>query len=169
MESVLQVIKSRRSVRRYEEKEVPQEILKTLIDCGRLAPSGYNRQPWVFVVVTDRKKRHALSALCPWGRFLKEAGAAILIFYEKDAETGLEDACAAAENIIIAAWAFGLGTCWVNSHRKAHSEAVKRFLQCPENFELAVILAVGYPREIPGAPHKKELSEVLRWETFSGA
>ncbi|MEN3183961.1 MAG: nitroreductase family protein [Atribacterota bacterium] len=169
MEDVLQIIRSRRSVRRYEEKEVPKEILETLIDCGRLAPSGYNRQPWVFVVVTDKERKNALAALCQWGKFLKEAGAAILIFYEKDAETGLEDACAAAENIIIAAWAYGLGTCWVNSHRKAHSEAVKRLVHCPENFELAVILAVGYPREVPRAPWKKELAEVLRWETFSGA
>ncbi|MCS7242907.1 MAG: nitroreductase family protein [Candidatus Caldatribacterium sp.] len=169
MKSVLQVIKSRRSVRAYEEREIPREILEDLIDCGRLAPSGYNRQPWVFVVVTERERRHALAELCQWGRFLREAKAAILIFYEKDAETGLEDACAAAENIIIAAWAYGLGTCWINSHRKAHSEAVKRLVHCPENLELAVILAVGYPKEIPHAPWKKKLAEVLRWEDCLGS
>lgn len=136
------------------------------VDCGRLAPPGYSRQPWVFTVVTERKLRKKLTELCQWERFLQEAGTAILIFCEKEAETALEDACAAAENIIIAALAYGLGTCWVNSYRKAHSEAVKRLVRCPEHLELAVILAVGYPEEIPPAPKKKALAEVLRWQTF---
>lgn len=139
------------------------------MDCGRLAPSGYNRQPWVFLVVTDRAKKEQLAARCQWGRFLKDAGAAILIFCEKDAETALEDACAAAENIIIAATACGLGTCWVNSYKKAHSEAVKHLVHAPDNLELMVILAVGYPEDIPETPRKKALSEVLRWEDFEEA
>jgi len=166
IQDVIKLIKSRRSIRKYRDQEVPREILEDLVDCGRLAPSGYNRQPWVFVVLTEKELKQKLAELCQWGRFLQEAGAAILIFCEKEAETALEDACAAAENIIIAASAYGLGTCWVNSYRKAHSEAVKQLVRCPEHLELAVILAVGYPEAIPPAPKKKALAEVLRWQTF---
>jgi nitroreductase len=166
MLETIKVIKSRVSVRKYLDKEVPKEILEDLVDCGRLAPSGYNRQPWIFLVVTDKALKEKLSDVTPWGRFLKEAGAGILIFCEKDAETALEDACAAAENIIIAAQAYGLGTCWINSYKKAHSEDVKKLVNCPDNLELMVMLAVGYPAEIPQRPKKKELSEVLRWQTF---
>jgi len=102
----------------------------------------------------------------PVGEILAGGGSSYSDFLQKEAETALEDACAAAENIIIAALAYGLGTCWVNSYRKAHSEAVKRLVRCPEHLELAVILAVGYPEEIPPAPKKKALAEVLRWQTF---
>lgn len=166
MQDIIQIIKSRRSIRHYESREVPREILEDLADCGRLAPSGYNRQPWVFLVITDKELKQKLATLCQWGRFLNEAGAAMLIFCAKDAETALEDACAAAENIIIAAQAYGLGTCWINSYKKAHSEAVKRLVHCPEYLELMVILAIGYPRTIPPAPGKKPLREVLRWQRF---
>jgi nitroreductase len=166
MNETIKTIKSRVSVRKFLEKEVPKEILEDLIDCGRLAPSGYNRQPWIFLVVTDKELKNRLDEITPWGRFLKEAGAGILIFCEKDAETALEDACAAGENIIIAAQSYGLGTCWINSYKKAYSEDVKRLVKCPNNMELMVMLAVGYPAEIPQRPPKKSLSEVLRWQTF---
>ncbi|MGB9787596.1 MAG: nitroreductase family protein [Dictyoglomus turgidum] len=166
MNETIKTIKSRVSVRKFLEKEVPKEILEDLIDCGRLAPSGYNRQPWIFLVVTDKELKNRIAEITPWGRFLKEAGAGILIFCEKDAETALEDACAAGENIIIAAQSYGLGTCWINSYKKAYSEDVKRLVKCPNNMELMVMLAVGYPAEIPQRPPKKSLSEVLRWQTF---
>ncbi|MGC9002341.1 MAG: nitroreductase family protein [Dictyoglomus sp.] len=166
MNETIKTIKSRVSVRKFLEKEVPKEILEDLIDCGRLAPSGYNRQPWIFLVVTDKELKNRLAEITPWGRFLKEAGAGILIFCEKDAETALEDACAAGENIIIAAQSYGLGTCWINSYKKAYSEDVKRLVKCPNNMELMVMLAVGYPAEIPQRPPKKSFSEVLRWQTF---
>jgi len=166
MLETIKIIKSRRSIRKFIDKEIPKEILEDIIDCGRLAPSGYNRQPWIFVVVTDKELKNKLAEICDWGKFLKEAGAGILIFCEKDVETALEDACASAENIIISAQAYGLGTCWINSYKKAHSEKVKKLVKCPDNMELMVILAVGYPAEIPQSPKKKELYEVLRWQTF---
>ncbi len=161
----LQIIKNRRSIRKYEEREIPQEILIDLIDCGRLAPTGYNAQPWVFVVVIDKNLKARIAQLATYGRFIKEAGACIAVFCRKDAVTPLEDACAATENIIIAACAYGLGTCWVNSYRKAHSRKVEALLGCPENMELMTLLAVGHPAEHPSRS-KKALNEVLYWERF---
>ncbi|MCX7942260.1 MAG: nitroreductase family protein, partial [Dictyoglomaceae bacterium] len=82
MKEVINVIKSRVSIRSYLDKEIPKEILEDLIDCARLAPSGYNKQPWTFLVVTDKELKDKLAEICTYGRFLKEAGAGILIFCE---------------------------------------------------------------------------------------
>ena len=77
----------------------------------------------------------------------------------------VEDACAATENMIIAAQAYGLGTCWVNAYQKAHSAAVKTILKCPDDYELVTLFAVGYPDETRKMP-KKPLEELIRWDSF---
>lgn len=161
----IQAIKSRTSTRKYKNKSVPEGILKDIIDCGRLAPSGYNRQPWVFVVVTDQELRNHIANSARYGKFIRDAGACIAVFCSNSGETLLEDACAATENMIIAAQAYGLGTCWVNSYKKEHSEGIKKLLNCPAEYELMTMLAAGYPEEA-GRVHKKTLDEVLRWNKF---
>ena len=165
MMDAIQAMKSRVSIRKYKNRPVPREVLEDIIDCGRLAPTGYNHQPWVFIVVTDQDIRNKVGEAAKYGRFIKDAGACVAVFCEKDKETTLEDACAATENIIIASQAHGLGTCWVNSYKKAHSEEIKDILNCPENYELITLLAVGYPDEERQTP-KKSLSEVMKWGTF---
>lgn len=161
----LQAIKSRVSIRKYKSLPVPKEILEDIVDCGRMAPTGFNHQPWVFVVVTDQEIRNKISQAARYGKFIKDAGACIVVFCNKGEETMLEDACAATENMIIAAQAYGLGTCWVNSHRKAHSEEIKGITNCPDNYELITLIAVGYADEDKRTP-KKSLDEVIRWNEF---
>jgi nitroreductase len=161
----VQAIKSRVSVRRYKNMPVPDEILKDLVDCARLAPSGYNCQPWMFVVVTDQDLRNQISQATRYGKFIRDSGACIAVFNDGTGETVLEDACAATENMIIAAQAYGLGTCWVNSYKKEHSEKIMKLLKCPAGYELMTLIAVGYPDEKRRAP-KKSLNDVIRWNTF---
>lgn len=160
----IKYIKSRISVRKYLDRPVPVEIIRELADCGRMAPSGYNRQPWVFIAVTDSKIKEKIADRCRYGKFIKQAGACIALFCS-DSECKLEDACAATENMIIAAQAYGLGTCWVNSYRKEHSGAIEKLLNCPSDYELVVLLAVGYPDEQRQTP-KKPLEQVLKWQSF---
>ncbi len=160
----IEAIRSRTSVRRYQPREIPREILEELADCGRLAPSGYNKQPWVFVAVTERALLEAIAAEAEYGAFIAKAAACVAIACSQS-ETMLEDACAAAENIIVAASSLGLGSCWVNSFRKAHSAKVESLLRFPEGLELAVLLSLGYPADESRRP-KKGLAEVLRWNGF---
>lgn len=162
---VLEAIKSRVSIRRYKNIPIAKEILSEIVDCARLAPSGYNHQSWMFVVVTDENIKGSIAEAAQWGRFIKDAGACIAVFCKKGEETMVEDACAATENMIIAARAFDLGTCWVNSHKKSHSEKVKTILKCPPEYELITLLAIGY-HEQHRAPSKKPLEEVIRWNGF---
>jgi len=161
-------IKKRRSIRKYVEKKIPEGILKELIDCARLAPSGYNKQPWTFVVITNKELRDEISYYAKYGKFIKEAAACIAVFCDQESSTTpLQDACAATENIIIAAQSYGLGTCWVNSYKKEHSNDIKRLLNCPQNLELMTLLAVGYYDDnYVKEMAKKPLEKVLLWDKF---
>jgi nitroreductase len=161
----IQAMKTRKSIRRFQDQAIAREVLEDIADCGRLAPCGFNRQGWSFVFVTDRELLRRIAGEARYGRFIGEAGACAAVFTALGSETMVEDGCAATENIIIAAQAHGLGSCWVNSLRKEHSEAVKRLLACPADYELVSLVALGYPAESKTTP-KKELSEVLRFNSF---
>jgi len=162
----LTALKSRVSVRQYKYQQIPLETLAEIVDCARLAPTGYNDQPWIFVVVTDRSLLRRISEVARHGRFLADAGACVAVFCHGDGRTPLEDACAATENMLIAAQALGLGSCWINSHGKDHSDEVKRLLKTPEGHELMTLVALGTPGEAKRAP-KKALAEVLKWNAFT--
>ena len=88
----LQAIKSRVSIRTYKNRAIPKHILEDIVDCGRLAPTGYNHQPWIFLVVTDPVIKHQIAQAATYGTFIKDAGACIAIFCKKDEETLIEDA-----------------------------------------------------------------------------
>lgn len=166
--STIENIKNRRSIRRYIEKEIPRDILEDIIDCARLAPTGNNKQPWTFLVITDKNLRNKISYYAKYGKFIKEAGACIAVFCdESNTTTPLEDASAATENIMIAAESYGLGTCWVSSYKREHSSKIKSLLNCPENLELMTLLALGYYNEdYVKNIDKKELEEVMKWDKF---
>ncbi len=151
-------------MRKYLPREVPSDLLVELVDCARLAPSGWNKQPWTFVVVTDRALLASIAATAVYGRFIAEAAACVAIFCAESG-TKLEDASAAAENLMVAAASRGLGSCWVNSYRKEHSAAVEALLGCPPETELVVLVSLGYPDD-SSRRDKKSLAEVLRWNQF---
>ena len=161
----IEAIKTRRSIRRYTSEPIPDEVLEDIVDCARLAPTGHNEQPWTFVVITDPEVRARLAQEAQKGRFIAEAPACVAVFCRTDAATPLEDACAAAENIMLAARSYGIGSCWVNSYRKEHSAIVASLLGCPRERELMALVSLGYPDEVP-APAKKPLGEVMFWQGF---
>src|SRR5512140_764437 len=103
----IEVLKSRRSVRAYLATPVPKIILEDLIDCGRLAASANNLQPWEFVVVTDAATLRWLAQTATYGAFIATAPACIAVFC-RDTKYFLEDGSAATQNILLAACAHGL-------------------------------------------------------------
>jgi nitroreductase len=162
----IEAIKTRRSVRRYTSQPIPDEVLEDIIDCARLAPSARNQQPWAFVVITDPEVRGRIAQEAQKGRFIAGAPACVAVFCRIEASAPLQDACAAVENILLAAHAYGIGSCWVNSYHKGHSATVAALLGCPRDMELAALVALGYPEEIPSAPEKRPLNEVMYWQGF---
>ena len=161
----LEALRTRRSVRNYDrDRTVSDADLKTMVDCARLAASARNAQPWEFVVVRDPSMRVQLARLATNGAFIADAPACIAVFCQKS-DYFLEDGCAATQNLLIAARALGLGSCWVAGHRKPYADAVRQLLGAPDNMLLVSLVAVGYPLSVP-SPAKRPLADVLHWEKF---
>lgn len=161
----INALKTRRSVRSYKPDPIPQHIVEDIVDCGRLAATARNRQPWEFIAVTDPTVRRQLAELIETGRFLAEAPVCIVVFCS-DTKYFLEDGSAAIENILVAARAHGLGSCWVAGDKKPYAETVGQMLQVPAGFKLIGIVALGYAVASPQLPPKRSLAEVLHWEKF---
>ena len=160
----LQALRTRRSVRRYEDKPVPRELLKEIVDCARLAASGRNEQPWEFVVVTEKADLQALADLTDHGKHIATAGACVAVFC-RDTTYYIEDGSAATQNLLVAAHALGLGTCWIAGDKKAYAKPVASYLDVPEGYKLVALVSVGYPAETP-TKDKRPPEEVLHWGRF---
>ncbi|MGB9677183.1 MAG: nitroreductase family protein, partial [Candidatus Ratteibacteria bacterium] len=90
----LKVLKERRSIRKYQKKEVSKDIIENIIDCARFAPTAINIQPWEFIVITDQKMREKIADITDYGKFIKETPCCIAVFC-KDTKYYLEDGSAA--------------------------------------------------------------------------
>lgn len=161
----LQAIKTRRSIRKYMDKPVRQKDVETMVDAGRLAASAKNCQPWEFIVVMDRKNLRQLKDILPQNApFLDTCAGAIIVTGHKEKKY-LIDGAAATQNILIAATALGIGTCWIAGAGKPYGEKVLEFIKAPKEQALVSIVAFGYPGELPNPP-KRTLTEVLHRENF---
>jgi nitroreductase len=160
----IEALKTRRCVRAYTGEPVSREAIEDIADCGRLAATARNIQPWEFVAVTDRQTLCAIAAVAEFGSFIAQAAACIVVLCE-DGRYYLEDGCNASQNMLVAAHAHGLGACWVAGDKKPYADQVRRMLGAPERYKLVSLLAIGCPAEKP-VKEKRPLSEVLHWERF---
>ncbi|MDH5450078.1 MAG: nitroreductase family protein [Candidatus Bathyarchaeota archaeon] len=164
--SLLDLILSRRSIRRYENKDIPEEVLQQILETGRQAPSAANRQPIHFVIVTDRD---ILQNLCDnlINRFVKYAPVAIVGCADiKSLLTGkwaVVDATIAMENMVIAAWTLGIGSCWIGA---CNEEKVKELLKIPDKWKFVALLTFGYPAEQPKQRKKKPFEKMFSFNSF---
>jgi len=163
-EDAIKILKERRSVRNFEDKPITKEILEQIVDCARLAPSARNIQPWEFIVITEKEVLENLAKITGM-YFVKDAAACIVVVCE-DTKYYLEDGSAATENILLAAKAFGIGSCWVAGDKKPYAEDVMNLLKVPEGYKLVSIIPLGYPKEEPPRPEKRALINVIHWERF---
>ncbi|MCM8759710.1 MAG: nitroreductase family protein [Candidatus Omnitrophica bacterium] len=146
-----QVIKTRRSVRSYKKKEIPQDVLERVLDAARIAPSGSNRQPWKFIVVRDEQRIKKLAQLCHNQSFIAQAPVVIAgcgrnIHYNRGGWMGdysvIVDVAIAFDHLTLAARAEGLGTCWIGSF---DNEEIKKYLGIPEDYNVVALTPLGYP------------------------
>jgi len=159
---LFEAIRTRRSVRAYTGDPIPREHLEQIIDAARLAPSGHNRQPWEFIVVTRRGLIDQLAAAAEW---MDKAGAIIAVVMDPSATYWIEDGSAAIENILLAATALGYGSCWLEGYTLRMEDELKHILGIPGTRRLLSLIPVGVPVEWP-QKDKKPLDEVIRWETY---
>ncbi|MGD8353789.1 MAG: nitroreductase family protein [Pseudomonadota bacterium] len=158
-------IKQRRSVRSFTSEPVAEAVITDILDCGRLAPTARNVQPWLLGAVTDQELRHRISDVAEYGSFIRESPVCFAVFALGDEKYYLEDGCAATMNIILAASAHGLSTCWVAGDKKDYGPVIGDLVHVPSRYKLVSLIACGYTEEKP-APHKKSLEEVCFWNRY---
>lgn len=158
-------LKTRRSVREFRSEPVPDSIVADIVDCGRLAATARNIQPWEFVVITDADTRRRLADIIDTGRFIAHAPVCIALFC-RNVKYYLEDGSAALQNMLVAAHAHGLGACWVAGDKKPYCPTVAQMLGAPPDMKLVGLVALGYPAGPVTAPPKRPLQEVLHRERF---
>ncbi len=161
----IECLKTRRSVRSFRKTAISRETIEDIVDCGRLAATAINVQPWVFVAVTDAETLARVAAITDHGKFIADAACCIAVFCEK-VKYFLEDGAAATQNLLLAARAHGLGSCWVAGDKKTYCPAIRDLLGVPETHTLISLVAIGEAAAVPNPP-KKALDEVLHWEKFS--
>ena len=164
--SLIDLILSRRSIRNYESRDIPEEVLQQILEAGRQAPSAANRQPVRFVVVTDHS---ILKELCDTliTRFVKSTPVAIAgCANVKSFLTGkwaVVDATIAMQNMVIAAWALGIGSCWIGACNEAR---VRKLLKIPDEWKFVALLTLGYPAEQPKSRKKKKFEDLFNFNSF---
>jgi nitroreductase len=167
---VFEAIKKRRSIRAYQDKAVPDEVLRRVLDAARLAPSARNRQEWRFVAVRDPGKRQALAAAACEQEFLGRAPVVLAFCATEDNDVmtcgqkaGSIDVSIALAYVTLAAVAEGLGTCWLGAFRE---DQVKALLGIPAGARVVALSPLGYPAEQPGPRGRKEFDMVVSFEDW---
>lgn len=172
---MLELLKTRRSIRKYKDKEIEAELLELILKAGLMAPSSRSRRPWEFITVTDKQKLKLLSG-CREGSsyFIADAAAAVVIAADPaKCDVWVEDCSIAAIIMQLTAHSLGLGSCWMQVRERFTAtqekveDFVKRVLDIPENYYVECILAFGYPDEEKRAYEDKDLSyDKLHREKF---
>jgi nitroreductase len=169
-----EVIKKRRSIRKFLAKDVPDSLINELIEAARLAPSSHNAQPWKFLVLKDKETKDKLKDNAIFKHsFVYESPLIIIccadpdlsakpsdsIFSDMDASGKAgRDLAFACQNLVLRATGLGLGTCYIGMINR---EKIKNILNIPQNYILPFVIIAGYPAEEPKPTPRKSTDEIV--------
>ncbi len=155
----LQAILTRRSIRNFTEEVISDEQLHQILRAAMYAPSANNRQPWHFVIIDERKQLDKIPTFHPYAEMVRKAPVAVAIcgdFHLESAEGYLAlDCAAAAQNIMLAAHAMEIGSCWLGIYpREQRIQAVRELLELPGHILPIALIVLGIPNEIKSTPKR---------------
>ncbi len=170
LEDIIRVIKGRRCVRSFREGEIPNEYIHKILEAGIWAPSGGNIQPWEFIVVRNRDMIDKIKLVSP-GLFGDPSVIIVVCINLEKAKRGgrigesmaIIDVSMAAQNIMLVAYALGIGSCPIVSFSKT---AVKELLDIPKYVEPILLITLGYTDKWPNPPARRPLEEVVHYEKY---
>ena len=162
---MLDTIYDRRSIRKYQEKPVEEKLLNEILKAGIYAPSAVNKQPWHFVVITDKEVMRDIKNLHPYASSLQTAPVAIMVCGDTNLEFAqnfyLTDCAAVTENILLAAKWLGLDTCWMGIYPwEKTMKDFSDYFKLPENIKPYSLIAVGYGTETKSRPDRFDESKI---------
>jgi nitroreductase len=161
---VFEAVRTVLAVRSYQQKAVPPDIVRRIVEAGRLTGSAMNAQPWHFIVVEDRETLRQLGTLARTGPYVAQAPLAVVVAIERT-KFAVSDASRAIQSMILTAWADGVGSNWVGFFGL---DGVKSLLSIPDDLDVLAIIPFGYPAQNigKGKKQRKPLSEVVHHERF---
>jgi nitroreductase len=161
---VFEAIRTMQAVRQYQDRPVPDDVLRRVLEAGRLTASGMNAQPWHFIVVQEPETLRQLGALARTGPYIAGAPVAIAVAVNRT-RLAVSDASRAIHSMLLTAWADGVGGNWVGF---GGLDDAKPLLGIPEELDLLAILPLGYPAVAVGRGRKerKPLAEVASRERY---
>ncbi len=159
--ALIDIIKARKSVRKYTDRPIPRELVEKCVEAARLAPSADNVQPWRFIVLDDPKYKHrfcqeALKGIFTRTRFIEKAQVIVVLAARTNllvhrigkrvvkTDVQLIDMGIAGEHFVLRAQELGIGTCWINMF---NPKRAKRFLGLSSVLRVVSLIAMGYPAE----------------------
>lgn len=166
------VVKNRKSVRKYKSDPIPDDVLTRILEAGRIAPSAKNIQPWKFIIVKDPELKRQIAQASRGQLWIADADIILIgCILEKIAwsrmggymSSGPVDITIALDHMILAAANEGLGTCWIGAFVE---KDVKEILQVPEDVTVLALTPIGYPAEKPKDRGRKELKEVVSYDKY---
>ena len=162
---VFEAVRTVLAIREFQDKSIPDEVLRRIVEAGHLTASARNLQPWHFVLVRDRATLTELGALVRTGPYIAGAAAAIVVGYDKASPQALSDASRAIQSMILVAWGDGVGSNWTGF---GGLDGVGRKVGIPDLFEVFAVIPLGYPKLKVGMGKKKRkpLAEVVSAERF---
>jgi len=148
----IEAIMTRRSIRKYADKPIDDNLVRQLLQAAMAAPSAGNEQPWHFVVIWDRAVLDRIPDFHPYAQMLKGAALAILVCADADLETlpgrMIMDCSAATENMLLAAHALGLGAVWVGIYPvEERITELRKLLEIPSRVVPVALVSLGFPSE----------------------
>jgi len=172
MNPALHFIFKRRSIRKFEDREIPEDVINDLFEAAMAAPSAVAKDPWHFLLIRDKKILSRVVEILPHGQMLRQAPAAVIVCgdinlaHANEISYMLQDLSAAVENLLLAATAFDLGSCWLGMHpRQDRIDGVRSLFSLPENIIPMCGIALGWPAENP-APRTRFKPERVHVDTW---
>ncbi|MBR9692039.1 hypothetical protein GOV06_04595 [Candidatus Woesearchaeota archaeon] len=173
---VFKCIKTRRSVRKYLDKELPWDLVSKVIDAGRLAPSAGNLQNWKFIAVLDKARRIKVAEACLQQTWMSKAPVHIVVVSEPkvseryygtrgDRLYSVQNCAVAAQNMLLRAHDLGLGACWVGAFDE---RMLGKAVRLPEGVRAQIVITLGFPAEKVAEPAKYPLENVTYFNGWRG-
>ena len=162
---LFETVEKRRSIRRFRPNPIPDKNLKKILEAGRLAPSGGNRQPWSFIVVRKPETKKKLATVANLQQFIADADTVLIALGDPAVSKSLykQDPMIAIEHIVLASTALGYGTCWIGAFNE---NDVKEIAKVPENMTVIALLPIGVPDENPPSKPRRAFKEVFFKESY---
>jgi nitroreductase len=159
-----ETVRTLMAVREYDDRPIPGDVLRRVVEAAHLTASASNIQPWHFVLVKERDHLRKLGSLVRTGPYIAGAAAAVIVAYEKSSRLGVSDCSRAIQDMLVVAWADGVGSNWTGA---GGLEGVRVEFEIPETYDVLAVVPFGYPRrKIVGRKKRKPFDQVVSAERF---